>query len=92
MLQNSIKFSSGKTDFGVDDLIQPLIYIMIKSKQKNIFTNYKYCELYLNKDLAKKQYGSILSQLNLIINIIERMKHNELIGVTEEEFGKDEIE
>ena len=92
MLQNSIKFSSGKTDCGVDDLIQPLIYIMIKSKQKNIFTNYKYCELYLNKDLAKKQYGSILSQLNLIINIIERMKHNELIGVTEEEFGKDEIE
>ena len=92
ILQNSIKFSSGKTYLGPDDTNDSLAYIMIKSKQKNIFSNYKYCGLYLNKVLANEQYGFISAQLEMIINKIETMKYDELIGVTEKEFGKDEIE
>ena len=90
IVQNSIKFTSGDSESGVDDMIKPLIYIMIKSKPKNIFSNYQYCEMYLNSELSKKQYGIILSQIGLVKSVIEKMKHNDLIGVSEEIFGVDE--
>ena len=63
---------------------------MIKTKPTNIFNNYNYCQLFLNSDLAKKEYGILLTQIYLIMRIIKDMKYNELIGVTEQEFGKDE--
>ena len=90
ILQNSLKFTSGNDESGVDDIIKPLIYVLIKSQPKNIFSNYQYCELYLNSELSKKQYGVILAQICLVISSIERMKYNDLIGVSEEKFGKDE--
>ncbi len=40
--------------------------------------------------MAKKQYGVILSQIGLVIECIKRMKYDDLIGVSEEKFGKDE--
>ena len=90
ILQNSITFSSGKKELGVDDTIKPLIYVLIKSQPKNIFTNYAYCQLFLNDNLCKTQYGILLTQLYMIMNIIKDMKYSDLIGVTEEQFGKDE--
>ena len=90
ILQNSISFSSGKKELGVDDTIKPLIYVLIKSKPKNIYTNYNFAQLFLSEHLIKTQYGILLTQVFMIIKIIKEMKYNELIGVTEEEFGKDE--
>ena len=90
IIQNSIYFVSGKTELGVDDVIKPLIYTMIKTKPKNICSNYQYCELYLNSELAKTQYGIVLSQIGLVIEYIKNMKYNDLINVSEEQFGKDE--
>ena len=92
IIQNSITFSSGKDELGVDDTIKPLIYVMIKSKPKNISSNFQYCELYLNSELAKKQYGVILTQIGLIIGIIKNMKYSDLIDVSKDQFGFDEIE
>ena len=90
ILQNSMKFSSGEKDLGVDDTLKPLIYVMIKAKPENIFSNYDYCRTYLDKDLSKHSYGALLTQIGMIINIIKDMKYNELIDVTEEQFGFDE--
>jgi hypothetical protein len=90
ILQNSIAFCSGKNELGVDDTLKPLIYVLLKAKPKNIFSNYKFSLLYLDPDLTKKQYGILLTQIGMIVNIIKDMKHTELIGVTEEQFGKDE--
>ena len=90
ILQNSITFCSGKNELGIDDTISTLIYVILKSKPKNIFSNSKYCQLFLNPELAKKQYGILLSQIEMIKNIIYDMKYTDLIGVTEKEFGKDE--
>ena len=90
ILQNSITFSSGKIDLGIDDTVSSLTYIILKAKPKNIFSNNKYCQLLLNPSLAKKQYGILLSQMEMVKNIIFDMKYTDLIGVTEEEFGKDE--
>ena len=90
ILQNSITFCSGKNDLGIDDTISSLIYVILKSKPKNIFSNSKYCQLLLNPKKKKKQYGILLSQIEMIKNIIFDMKYSDLIGVSEAEFGKDE--
>jgi hypothetical protein len=90
ILQNSITFCSGKDELGVDDTLSFLNYIILKSKPRNIFSNSKYCQLFLNPDLSKKQYGILLTQFEVAKNIIFNLKHTDLTGVTEEEFGKDE--
>ena len=90
ILQNSITFCSGKDDLGIDDTLSSLNYIILKSKPRNIFSNSKYCQLFLNPELSKKQYGILLTQFEVAKNIIFNLKHTDLIGVTEEEFGKDE--
>ena len=90
ILQNSITFCSGKNELGVDDTIKPLIYVLLKSKPKKIFSNFNYCQLYLDPELSKKQYGILLTQICMIMNIIKDMKYTELINVTKEQFGKDE--
>ena len=90
ILQNSISFYSGKNELGVDDTIKPLTYIILKSKPKCIFSNFNYCQLYLDPDLSKKEYGILLTQIGMIMNIIKDMKYSELIDVTEEQFGVDE--
>ena len=92
IMQNLVAFSSGKSGLGVDDITEPLIYIMIKSKPKNICSNYQYCELYLNPNLALAQYGFILSQIGVVIERIKNLKHSDLINVSKEKFGKDEVD
>ena len=83
---------TGKDKLGVDDSLDPYLYIIIKSKPKNAYSNYKYCDLYLNSVLAKREYGAILRKFTVIIEFIKKMKYNNLIGVSEEEFGEDEID
>ena len=90
ILQNSISFCSGKKELGVDDTIKPLIYVLIKAKPKNIFSNYNYSQLFMSDALCKTQYGVTLTQFFMIMNIIKDMKYNELIGVSEKQFGVDE--
>ena len=91
IINNSITFNTGKVNLGVDDETKPLIYAIIKSKPKNINSNYKYCELYLDSEVGMGNSGIVLSQLYMFINIIKNMKYNDLIGVSEEQFGKDEV-
>lgn len=90
ILQNSITFCSGKNDLGIDDTISTLIYVILKAKPKNLFSNSKYCQLFLNPELSKKQFGILMSQIEMVKNIIYDMKSKDLIDVSEEEFGKDE--
>ena len=90
ILQNSISFYSGKDSLGVDDVVNPMTYIILKSKPKFIFSTYDYCFLYLNSNLAKGQYGILMSQIGMIKDFIMNMKYTDLIGVSEEQFGKDE--
>ena len=63
---------------------------MIKAKPKMINTNYIFCKSYINPDLEKKREGFLLEQIGFTINIISNMRYNDLNGVTEEQFGKDD--
>ena len=91
ILQNSITFCSGKDELGVDDSITILEYVFLKTKPKMMFSNMNYSMLYIDSESAKKQYGMLLTQMNMIVTIIENMKFNDLINVSEEDFGVDEI-
>ena len=86
ILQNSITFCSGKDELGIDDTIPPLIYIVMKSKPKKLISDFNYCSLFLNQDLAKKEYGILLSQIGLVMNVIKDMSHKDFINITKEDF------
>ena len=89
ILQNFMAFSSGKNEFGIDDTLPLLIYVVLKAKPKMINTNYNYCKYYINPELDKKEFGILLMQIGMVIKVISEMKHTDLIGVTEEQFGQD---
>ena len=89
-LLNSMEFNSAKSDFGIDDLLPLQIYIIIKAVPKMLNSNYNFCMMYLNKDLMKKQFGNLMTQLGMIMKIIKNMNYTDLNNVTEIEFGKDE--
>ena len=40
--------------------------------------------------MAKKDYGIVMTQISMIMEIIKKMQYNGLIGVSKEEFGEDE--
>ena len=86
ILQNSITFCSGKDELGVDDTIPPLIYILIKSRPKQLMSNYNFCSLFLNPELSKKEMGILLSQIGLVINVIKDMSYKDCINISQEEF------
>ena len=90
ILQNSMTFSSGKSDLGIDDTLPLLIYVMIKAKPRMINSNYIFCKNYINPELDKKEHGFLLMQIGVVIRIICDMKYTELKDVTEEQFGVDE--
>ena len=90
ILQNSITFCTGKDELGVDDSLQVLIYVLIKAQPKKIWTNFNYARLYIDPELSKKRFGLLLTQLEMVITVIKDLKYTDLIGVTEEQFGKDE--
>ena len=91
IIENSISFSSGKGQLGFDDINQPIIYALLKANIKNLSTNLKYCLLYLNKEYSAKLHGKSLADVSLALEAIKSMTHSELIDITEEQFGKDDI-
>ena len=59
ILKNSMTFNSGKKDLGLDDTLSFIIYIILKSEFKNIYTTLNYCTMYINQELGKKHYGNL---------------------------------
>ena len=92
LLQNSMTFSSGKSELGIDDVLPLVIYVILKAKPKMINTNFNFCKYFINPELEKKQYGILMIQIGMAIKIINEMKYTDFIGITEEQFGTDKEE
>ena len=90
IIENSIKFNSGEKECGFDDFINPVLYILIKSKPKNLSTNVQFCNLYIT-NLIPKKYEKLCADLSFYVQAIKEMKYTQLIGISEEQFGKDEF-
>lgn len=88
ILNNCIIFCSGKTEgAGVDDIIPILIYIIIKSKPKKIFTNLQYCKSLIPQNKLLTSYGFLITQIDAATEFIMRIS-KDVLKITEEEFNK----
>ena len=89
IIENSITFNSGKESLGIDDSIELITYVFMKSQPKMFFTNFSYSYLYLNKELSKKSQGQTLGKMDLIMKILIEKKRKDFINVSEEMFGNE---
>ena len=81
IIQNAITFSSGKTDFGVDDTLQWLVYVIIKARPRMLNSNYEYCDIFLNPEQKKNEFGVLLMQMGMALKIIGDMTNNDFTNV-----------
>ena len=88
LIQNTIVFSTGKSENSVDDFLPIMMYVVIKAKPKMLASNINYINLFLDPLLKKQSMGHLLYQLSLIISILQNFSYKNLINVTEEEYKK----
>ena len=79
-----INFSSGKEDIGVDDFMQILVYLVIKSKPKFLITRLANCKYFLKEIIEKEKYGFDLANLEVAVKFI--------FESTYDKFGVDSLE
>ena len=90
IIENTISFNSGKNELGIDDSINLLLYVILKSSPKRFYSNFYYGYLYLNSDLAKKKYGQNLALMEMILAQIEQFTKDDFIIKDDENFGNEE--
>ena len=90
IIENTISFNSGKSELGIDDSINMLLYVILKSSPKRFYSNFYYGYLYLNTDLAKKKYGQNLALMEMIIAQIEQFNKDDFIVEKDENLGNEE--
>ena len=89
IIENSITFNTGKESLGIDDSIELISYVFMKSQPKMFYSNFNYAYLYLNKELSKKSEGQTLGKMELIMNIFINKTRNDFYNVSEEMFGNE---
>ena len=89
IIENSITFNTGKESLGIDDSIELISYVFMKSQPKMFYSNFNYAYLYLNKELSKKSEGQTLGKMELIMNIFIKKTRNDFYNVSEEMFGNE---
>ena len=88
IMNNTIKFSSGKNeDAGQDELTPIFQYIIIKSQLPRIFSNINYIKCFLNDIELTGELGFLFSQLESAACFIMDI-NNESFKLSEEEFNK----
>ena len=90
IIENTISFNTGKNELGIDDSINMLLYVILKSSPKRFYSNFYYGYLYLNTDLAKKKYGQNLALMEMIIAQIEQFNKDDFIVDKNQNFGNEE--
>lgn len=88
ILNNSINFCSGKDEnAGVDDIIPILIYILLKSKPRRIFSNIHYVRTFMNPSKLLATYGFLLTQIEMATEFIFAIS-NKVLKVDKDEYQK----
>lgn len=88
IINNCINFCSGKDEgAGVDDIIPILIYILIQTKPKRIFSNMHYVKTFMNPGKLLATYGFLLTQIEMATEFIFGINHT-ILKISEDEFNK----
>ena len=85
-INNTIKFSTGKSsDAGADDLSPIFQYIIIKARPKRFFSNINYIKCFLGPNQVKGINGFLLGQMEFAAEFIMRIDCNK-VKLNQEEF------
>ena len=80
-----IKFNGGKKDSGgAEEILNILLYLIVRSRPKKIYSDIKYVKLFLSENNGVKDFQ--LTHLISICNILKDITYEKLNGVTEQEF------
>ena len=86
IINNTIKFSSGKNvAAGADDLAPIFQYIIIKAKPKRFYSNIYYIKCFIRNEQKTGIYGFLLSQMVFSAEFITNINH-EKVKMSKEEF------
>lgn len=77
-MNNTIKFSTGKTDAETDELTQILRYIIIKAQPKRMFSNINYIKCFLDDSDLKENLRLLLIQMESTTEFILNYDNKEL--------------
>lgn len=88
ILNNTIKFCSGKKEgAGVDDIMPILIYLIIKTKPKRMISNLNYIKSLVQPSKLLQNQGFLLTQLEMCIEFIININYK-TFKINEQEFIK----
>ena len=87
-IHDIILFNNGNEVIGVEDSLSIFQFAIIKSQPSKYNSNFKYMNMYLNKELINSSFGHILSQINLTGEFIKNINYNSLFNVTNDEFSR----
>jgi hypothetical protein len=87
--KNIIQFNNenGKL-FGIDDLLPIFQYAIIKAQPSRLYSNFKYINMYMNKEFKNGEYDHLVSQINVIREFIKNVSYENFNGITQEQFIK----
>ena len=88
IMNNTVKFISGKNEnFGQDELTPLFQYILIKSQPERLSTNINYIKCFLSEDDLIGKNGFYCSQMESGCNFILNIKSSDL-KMKDDEFNK----
>ncbi len=88
IINNTIKFCSGKNeDAGADDLAPIFQYIIIKARPRRFFSNIYYIKCFMRNEQNRGMYGFFLSQLEFSAEFVNNINHVK-VKMSKEEFDK----
>ena len=91
IMNNTIKFSSGKNeDAGQDELTPLFQYILIKAQPDRLFSNINYIKCILSEADLRGERGFLVSQMESASSYILNITHEQL-KISKEEFDKNMI-
>ena len=64
------------------------IYTTIRALPLKLTTNLLYIQIYLTKELSSPYFQNLINLIETIIRKIVMLTHNDLIGVSKEEFDE----
>ena len=86
-IANLVKFNGDNSIPSIDDNLNILSYIIIKSKPFQIYANSKYIELFLGDKMHQLE-GNQLLQLLSVCEICEKLGYKDLYNIDKDEFEK----
>lgn len=86
LIQDTIVFSTGKTDNSIDDTTPFLLYALIHGNPANFYSNLRYIEEFLDDSMTMDNQGLILMQYTSTVELLLKFSYDKLYNISEEEY------